>query len=388
MPSTAITYHDTYIPVHCKDEAGHYHHCDDPMRIWHWIRQHHAHPHATVLAAKIEPVLLNFYRAVAQGDLDAMIAQYTWHARDDGCVPSNTRLYLQEQMHLLKRQLEAYGGVKRITKIHLLDPVRDRHAVEADVELEFNDGTRDIGLEFCFTPDLPQAETETKSDGQLLAYNWKLRPPYNTGKFNWLGHPPQFVGLHQAADTCARFFRAVMENDRQTIAASSISIRDIPGVPKDWKLLAGFGLCIADLRKEIKIHGGIEGIALNGHYGMRQAALYTCLTKKEDNFHTYEEKDRIKHIHIAASSFYVEYNDHSTVEYMEYYDASMKECWAHEWTDSVHRNTDFSHKEEVRFFFHEGKWKIITCPPTEPLRRMKARFRHHMLPWRAKCAIY
>jgi len=117
------------------------------------------------LITAIEPRMQAYYRAVAADDEAAIFAQYSWeHVRGPDMV--STRERVLRNAAWVKRQIDIYGGLRRVRLLEVTEKRYSSYEREADVivELEFNNGKRDASARIR----VAQEGTATRAE------QWKL----------------------------------------------------------------------------------------------------------------------------------------------------------------------------------------------------------------------
>gem|GEM_PF-699251 len=177
------------------------------------------------LRPELEAIFQGYYEAVETGDFDKALTYYAWGAVNGNKADREAaRQNALDAARLVKQQVDHKGGVRRVAvytpqqarpwwedsdvrsvAIHGIFKVRD---LEVVIEVEFNDGTRDL------SPVVPM--TYEKGPAKDDQGAWKLEVVTVSMKI-----PPPLVGQREILATFDTIYRAALADDLEQMRALS-----------------------------------------------------------------------------------------------------------------------------------------------------------------------
>jgi len=201
---------------------------------------------ASVWLPKLLPVIQGYYKAVVEGDAEAVLARYDWFPVQAQHMGSRQRRVLQIA-EFVKEQIADNGGLRRVNIVSVFDALSfSDDEVNVIVELEFNDGNKDISFPLRMSCENP------KRQWGLSAYE---------------GFP--VVGMHEALNVVEGIYLGGLKGDLNQIA-DLIYLRDLHEVPEERKSEFVKLACISimeNVKDLIPPNGGLASIDARNAFG-------------------------------------------------------------------------------------------------------------------------
>jgi len=152
--------------------------------------------------SQVNPIIQGYFKAVASGDTKAALTYYAWSDIKPASMADNRQAAL-EVMKLLKQQIDANGGLRKIELIGFF-PRLDK--AKAILEIEFNNGFKDIA-----------AGINMVRDGDYQNGAWKLALGERSFASGTV-HPTLAVaGLRAAMKIAEAYYAAALAGDNKTV---------------------------------------------------------------------------------------------------------------------------------------------------------------------------